>query len=182
MPQWSHSFITGHLLLHKAVTEAVVPYTRRTLTCLRGLNSGGLAKSPGRDTLLLERPLLLWRLLGGGFNSTSSGIIGAELERFMVVPCWFRRFAFCTAGGVAIVTMVYFVLYYVYEITTNQLGQTLGLTLELPVHLYSNTHLWKAICSSYFLDPNEGNCFHSFANSLAAKLARVGVAPPLAFN
>lgn len=43
-------------------------------------------KSPGKETLLVESPLLLSReLAGGGFSSvsTSSGIMGAEFERFM---------------------------------------------------------------------------------------------------
>ena len=43
--------------------------------------------SPGSDTLLVDSPLRLKRLFNvGGFNSTASiisGIIGAELERFM---------------------------------------------------------------------------------------------------
>ena len=57
------------------------------LTCLLGLCSG-LTISPGSDTLLVESPLRLKRLFTvGGFSSTASiisGIIGAELERFIL--------------------------------------------------------------------------------------------------
>jgi hypothetical protein len=58
------------------------------LTCLLGLCSG-LTMSPGSDTLLVESPLRLNRLFTvGGFSSTASiisGIIGAELERFILL-------------------------------------------------------------------------------------------------
>ena len=57
------------------------------LTCLLGLCSG-LTISPGSDTLLVESPRRLKRLFTvGGFSSTASiisGIIGAELERFIL--------------------------------------------------------------------------------------------------
>lgn len=78
-----------HKLLHVQTTtyrrKCGVPFLIRScrLTGFLGLNSG-LAKSPGKDTLLVERPLLLWREGGRGlFKSSRSGIMGAELERFM---------------------------------------------------------------------------------------------------
>ena len=82
--------LVGWHIRQTITTKANYPlhFILAVLTCLRGLSSGGLAKS-GRDTLLPVSPLLRWRLdtgaVGGGL-STKSGIIGAELDLFIISP------------------------------------------------------------------------------------------------